>query len=287
MLAIYKKELRTFFTSPIGYIFIGGFLVFSGYFFVTGSIVNRSPDYTNLFGSMITIFLFVMPMLTMRLMSEEKNQKTDQLLITSPTSVGKIIVGKFFAAYTVFAITVLITVLYAIVVEIHGRLPLWETVGSYVGFLLLGGAYISVGLFISTMTENQIVSALVSFFTVLLLLFLNNIAEAMPQENIAGFIFALILAALVSLYLYKTTKNIFLSAIVFGVLAIGTTVIYLIDSSLFYRFITKTLQILSVNNRYRTFGAGIFDISGIVYYISYMSFFLFLSTHAVERRRWV
>ncbi|MEM5948175.1 ABC transporter permease [Spirochaetia bacterium 38H-sp] len=287
MLAILKKELRTFFTSPIGYIYMGGFLLFSGYFFATQSILTRNPQYTNIFSGMITIFLFIMPMLTMRLMSEEKNQKTDQLLITSPTSVGNIIIGKFLAAYVIFAITLAITILYAIVIEIHGKLPLWETIGSYIGFLLLGGAYISVGLFISTMTENQIVSALVSFFAVLLLLFLDNIANAMPAENIAGLIFAIILAALLSLYLYRTTKNIFLAAVVLAVAIVGTGIAYIIDSSLFYRLITKTLQILSLNNRYKSFGMGIFEVSGIVYYISYMAFFLFLSTHAVERRRWV
>ncbi|ADN02311.1 ABC transporter permease [Spirochaeta thermophila] len=286
MKAIYKKELLTYFVSPLGYVFMGLFLLTTGFFFATGNLFTRSPEYASFFSSVIMVFLFSAPILTMRLLSEEKNQKTDQLLLTAPVPVWQIVTGKFLAAFTVFALTLLATVVYAVIIEIHGSLPFWETVGSYVGFLLLGGCYIAVGTFISAVTENQITAGLVTFFAILFFILIDSIANALPADATAGAVFAVLLIGALGFYLYSTTRNPLLAAAVLlvGILAIGIG--YGVEKSVFERLIQKVLGWFSINKRYQEFGLGIFNVSSLVYYLSFITFFLFITTHALEKRRW-
>lgn len=286
MNAVYKKELLTYFVTPLGYVFMGLFLLTTGFFFATKNLFFRSPEYTRFFSSIIRVFLFSAPILTMRLLSEEKNQKTDQLLLTAPVPVWQIVTGKYLAAFTVFGLTLLFTVVYPVIIEIHGSLALWETVGSYVGFLLLGGCYIAVGTFISGITENQITAGLVTFFAILFFMLIDSIANALPTDPLAGVVFALLLVGALGFYLYSTTRNPLLAAAVVlaGILALG--IVYGVDKKVFERLIQKVLGWFSINKRFQEFGLGIFNLSAIVYYLSFITFFLFITTHALEKRRW-
>lgn len=171
MSAIYKRELKAYFRTPIGYIFIGMFLLVSGYMFTGNNLIMGAPGIDGVLGNLLIVFLFLVPILTMRLLSEERNLKTDQILLTSPVSVGDIVLGKYFAALTVYLITLGITLIYLIVLAIHGEPAYAQILCNYVGFALLGAAFISIGIFISSLTENQATSA-VSTFAVLLLLFI-------------------------------------------------------------------------------------------------------------------
>lgn len=173
MTAIYKRELKAYFKTPIGYIFIGMFLLVSGFMFSAINLFRRSPQIEGVLGNLLFVFLFLVPILTMRLLSEERNLKTDQVLLTSPVSVWGIVMGKFLAAVTVYLITLLLTGIYVIVIAIHGEPSYTQLLTSYIGFALLGVTFISIGTFISSLTENQAVAA-VSTFAVLLILYIIN-----------------------------------------------------------------------------------------------------------------
>ena len=189
--AIFRREILSYFTTPIGYIFLALFYAGSGLFFNMTALSNGSTDMAYIFTLLIYVLLVVIPILTMRTLSEEKNQKTDQCLLTAPVSLGGLVLGKFFAAFVIYILAVAITVVYAVVVSAFAQPDWLVIIGNIVGFLLLGSAYIAIGIFVSSMTENQVVSAIISFAVMLLCYLLSAIAALIPVEWIANIIASL------------------------------------------------------------------------------------------------
>ena len=180
--AIVRRELLAYFTTPIGYIFLAIFYAGSGLFFNMTSLSSGSADLAYTFTLLIYVLLVVIPILTMRTLSEEKNQKTDQCLLTAPVSLGGLVLGKFLAALVIFSLAVFITVIYAVVVSAFADPDWLVVIGNIVGFMLLGSAFISIGIFVSSLTENQVVSAIISFAAMLLCYLLSSIAQLIPVE---------------------------------------------------------------------------------------------------------
>ncbi len=186
--AIFRRELLAYFTTPIGYIFLALFYAGSGLFFNMTALSSGSTDMAYIFTLLIYVLLVVIPILTMRTLSEEKNQRTDQCLLTAPVSLGGLVMGKFLAAFVIFVLAVSITVVYAVVVSAFAT-PDWTVIiGNILGFLLLGSAFISIGIFVSSLTENQIVSAIISFAAMLLCYLLSAIAQLIPVEWLSNVI---------------------------------------------------------------------------------------------------
>ena len=286
MFAIFKRELKAYFLTPIGYLYMGLFLLLSGVFYFFNNILAGRSEYSGFLGSILLIYLFAIPLLTMRLFAEEKRQKTDQLLLTSPVSITGIVMGKFLAAMAVFCGTLLFTVAYAVVIALYGDLEVWETVGSYIGFIFLGAAYISVGIFISTVTENQLTAALVSFFILMFIWIIDPIGRVVPSDTRSGIISAVIILAAILVFLYFNTKNwvIILGAAIIGGLVIGG--FYLFKRDVFIGFIQKFLGWFSLNRRYESFSGGLLKFDSLLYYASFSGLFLFLTVRLIEKRRW-
>ncbi len=173
MTAIFKKEFKNYFMSPIGYIFVGVFTFLASMFFSNGILMSQQADISIMFSDINLIYLFLAALLTMRLLSEEKNKKTEQLLLSSPVSITSIVVGKYLAAMAVFGITMLISLVYPFIMFKFGEPALSEVIGSYLGFILLWGAFISVGVFISSLTESQMIAGVFTFATLLLIYFMS------------------------------------------------------------------------------------------------------------------
>lgn len=188
MLAIFKREFKSAFTSPIAYIFLFLILIFSGFFFAAGTLGADSADLMPVFGNILIIFIFAVPVLTMRVFSEEKRQKTDQLLLTSPTTNTQIVMGKFFSAYLVYLLSLVIFIVYYITVSFFVQPAVGIFVGNMVALCLVGSAFIAIGIFISSLTENQIASVLTTFGTFLLLLFIENFKSFIPEGSIFRFL---------------------------------------------------------------------------------------------------
>lgn len=170
MSAIFRRELRTFFTNPIGYVVLAALFGISGFFFFTYNMAGGSADLSNLYSSLFSVVLLALPFLTMRLFSEEKRQKTDQALFTAPTGLTGIVLGKFFATLVLFAIGLSITLVFALIIAMQVS-PNWMSIaGNYLGLLLLGGLIIAIGIFISSLTESQIVAAVGTLAISLLLM---------------------------------------------------------------------------------------------------------------------
>ena len=286
MLAIFKRELRAYFQTPIGYLYMGLFLLLTGVFYFFYNLASGSSQFTGFLGSILFIYLFAIPLLTMRLFSEEKRQKTDQLLLTCPVSITGIVCGKYLAALAVYCGTLLVTAAYAVVIAVYGDLQTWETVGSYIGFIFLGACYISVGLFVSAGTENQLAAGLVSFFVSMLIWLIDPVAQSVPTDMKAGLISAAILVVALALFLFLSTRNwaITAAAVVIGALVIGGFFIF--KQNVFYGFLQNFLGWFSLNRRYEPFSMGLLDFESLLYYISFSGLFLFLTIRIIEKRRW-
>ncbi len=181
MIAVFKREFKTYFTSPVGYCVIALMFALTGLFFYQYNVTYQTPDLTYVFQSLQTyVLLLVLPVLTMRLMSDDKRQKTDQLLFTSPVGLTGIVLGKFLAAVLLFAISCSLTLLCAVIVALQTTPDWLVIVGNYLGLLLLGGMVIAIGLLISCLTESQFISALGTFIASLLLLMIDNLTTWFP-----------------------------------------------------------------------------------------------------------
>jgi len=286
MFAIFKREIKAYFLTPIGYLYMGLFLLLSGILFTFNNVFSQNSQFTGFLGSILFIYLFAVPLLTMRLFSEEKRQKTDQLLLTSPVSITGIVCGKFLAAMAVYCATLVVTALYTVVIALYGDLQGWEILGSYIGFVFLGACYVSVGLFVSAGTENQLTAALVSFFALMLIWILDPLSQAVPSDTRTGIISAAVLLAALVLFLFLNTRNwvIVVAAVVVGALVIGA--FYLFKKDVYFGFIQKFLGWFSLNRRYESFRLGLLKFDSLLYYLSFSGLFLFLTVRLIEKRRW-
>lgn len=184
MWAIIKKEFKSYFLSPIGYIYIGIFLLVCSVFFYLDIFAYQTTNFANMFGSAATILTFIVPILTMRMFSEERKNGTEQLLLTSPRSVTSIVLGKFFAACAVCLISTLATLLYFIILCNFGKPQIASALVAILGFALLSFAYVSFGMFASSLTENQVVAAIISIGFFLLSWFLPNIITSLSDYSL-------------------------------------------------------------------------------------------------------
>jgi len=186
MLAIFKRDLRSYFTSPIGYVFIAVFLVVSNLFFYLINILNMYSDLSNVFSNLLFILMFIIPLLTMRLMSEEMKQKTDQMLLTAPVKIIDIVVGKFLAAMAVFLIALACTLTWPLIVTMFGTPAVYTIIGNYVALIFAISTFIAMGLFISALTESQIISAIVSFCVFLGIYFMSSLGSDLDSPVISS-----------------------------------------------------------------------------------------------------
>ncbi|MDF2473165.1 MAG: putative rane protein [Anaerocolumna sp.] len=286
MLAIYKKELRSYFTSMTGYVFIAFFLVIIGIYFAVYNLFGQLANFEYILSDASFIFVILIPILTMRLMAEEKKQKTDQLLLTSPVPISRIIVGKFLAVTTVYFIAMVIISLYPLITSQYGLVPFKIAYGSILGFFLLGAAYIAIGLFVSSMTESQVVAAVVSFLVILLTVFMDGIAGMLPTDNKSAFLILAVLLLVLCWITYLMMKNITLSLLLAIVSEIILTAAYFLKPGLFDGIIIKITGWFSVIARFSDVIMGVLDISTIIYYVSIVFLFLFLTVQVIKKSRW-
>ncbi len=242
MIPIYKREMRSFFISPVGYVFAAVYFIMSGWVFANSTVKLQTTDTSAYFDTMILSFVIVIPLLTMRLLSEERKTKTEQILMTCPVSLAGIITAKFLAAFTMFAGTLAASCALNLAVLNHmakeqeyviAKLNVPTVIGSIIGMLLVGAVFVSIGLFISSLTENQIVAAVLSMGAFILM--------------IASLAFA------------NSIENAFLRTIV---------------------------KWFSIGDRYKTFLNGIFDFPAVIYFLSLVIIFIFLTVRVYEKRRW-
>ena len=286
MLAIYKKELKNYFINMTGYIFIAFMLAITGIFTTIVNLMSAYPTFESVLSNITIVFLLIVPILTMRSVAEERHSKTDQLLYSLPVSVTQIVLAKYLAMFTVFLIPTAIISLYPLILSIFGNVYFGTAYSSILGFLLLGGALIAVGMFMSSLTESQVIAAVTSFGVVFAMYLMSMLASLIPSGAMASLVaFAVVLLIFVFI-VYNLTKNATVAGITGAAGAFLLAGLYFINSSLFDGLFASVLNWLSVFDRFSTFTNGLFDLTSVVYYLSLIVLFVFCTVQSVEKRRW-
>lgn len=231
--AIFKREFGAYFTSPLGYVFVAIFYFFSGAFFYLFTLSSGSTDMSNVFVGMFFVMSVFIPILTMRLMSDDRKQKTDQLTLTAPVSLISLVIGKFLAAFAIFLIGVVIMIFYGIVLSCFAAINWVMIFGNIVGMILVGAVFISAGIFVSSLTENQMIAAVGGIGLNILLLLFDTLSSVIPVQ-----------------------------------------------------FISDILKSLAFYSKYYEFTIGLFSVSSVLFFVSAIVVFLFLTVRVQEKRRW-
>ena len=231
MAAIFWKEVKSYFYSPMAYILIGLFILLTSIFFYP-NLMYLSGSFNGVLSTMGFILLFIIPILTMRILAEDRKNGTEVLLITSPASITSIVLGKYLATCFVFLVMTVLTFIYPVILLAFGATFTSQLIGGYIGFLLLGATFISIGIFASSLTENQIIAVVISFVSLLVMWLADS-----------------------------------LGSMIGGVAS-------------------KILNWFSLMSRYEDFNNGILGLSPVVYYLSFIAVFLFLTVRVIEKRRW-
>lgn len=287
MLAIYKRELKSYFHSMTGCVFIAFLVMFTGIFFMAYNLNAGYPYFSYTLSGSLIVFLVGIPLLTMRSFSEERKTKTDQLLLTAPVSLTKVVLGKYFAMVTVLAVPNVIFCLFPLLIKLQGTAYLLVDYSSIAVFFLLGCVYLAIGMFMSSLTESQII-AFISTFGILLLLYLwDGILSFLPGSALSGMIGILLILTLIVVYIYHMTKNWMLAA---GIEAVGIAaalIVYFVKSSLYENLLTKLLGRLALADVFMNISSSnIVDVSGLLLYVSILIIFVFLTIQTIQKRRW-
>lgn len=287
MLAIYKRELKSYFHSMTGCVFIAFLVMFTGIYFMAYNLNAGYPYFSYTLSGSLIVFLVGIPLLTMRSFSEERKTKTDQLLLTAPVSLRKVVLGKYFAMVTVLAVPNVIFCLFPLLIKLQGTAYLLVDYSSIAVFFLLGCVYLAIGMFMSSLTESQII-AFISTFGILLLLYLwDGILSFLPSSALSGMIGILLILTLIVVYIYHMTKNWMLAA---GIEAVGIAaalIVYFVKSSLYENLLTKLLGRLALADVFMNISSSnIVDVSGLLLYVSILIIFVFLTIQTIQKRRW-
>lgn len=287
MTAIYKRELTSYFNSMVGWLFTAVLTVFIGIYFFVYNLFNGYPYFSLSLSYTLFIFMVIIPVLTMRSMAEERRSKTDQLLLTAPVSVAGVVLGKYLAMLTVFALPTAIACLCPLIIALNGSSFLLADYGTIFAFFLLGAAEIAVGLLISALTESQLIAA-VSTFGILLVLYLwEGLVSFLPSDAAGSLLGLLAILVLVCLLLHALSNNWKVTA---GVLIVGVAAVigfYIKDSSAFAGLLPDVLGRFSLIGAFDAFASDhVFDLRGVLLYLSLSALLVFLTVQVVQRRRW-
>ena len=287
MLAIYERELKSYFHSMTGCVFIAFLVMFTGIYFMAYNLNAGYPYFSYTLSGSLIVFLVGIPLLTMRSFSEERKTKTDQLLLTAPVSLTKVVLGKYFAMVTVLAVPNVIFCLFPLLIKLQGTAYLLVDYSSIAVFFLLGCVYLAIGMFMSSLTESQII-AFISTFGILLLLYLwDGILSFLPGSAFSGMIGILLILTLIVVYIYHMTKNWMLAAGIETVGIAAALIVYFVKSSLYENLLTKLLGRLALADVFMNISSSnIVDVSGLLLYVSILIIFVFLTIQTIQKRRW-
>ena len=286
MIAVLKHELRNYFHSFTAYVF-GAFLLaivgFGAMLYNLQAAVSNF-EYVLSFGTII--FVIIVPILTMRVIAEERKQKTDQLLYSLPISTVQVILGKYLALLVIYLIPLLIISSYPLIFAQFGDVYLPTSYGSLAAIFMMGAALIALGVFISSLTENQGLAAGIGIAVILFNYYSVSLAEYVSSTAFGSAIALVVIAVLLGAIVRFLTRNEELAYGIALLLIAIITAIYFLDSSTFEGLLPDIMRQLSLFDRFNTFVSGVFDMTAIFYYLSVIAFFLFLSVQSLEKRRY-
>lgn len=286
MIAIYKRDLKGFFTGMMGYVLLAFFLAVGGLYFTVMNLMSGYPDLSYTLYNNLFVLLVLVPLLTMRSFAEERRARTDQLLLTSPVPLWRIVLGKYLAVLSVFGLAVLVFALYPLIMSRGGAVSYRQSYAALLAFFLLGAACIAIGVFLSSLNENQIVAAVCSFFVLLLAYLMPSIQTLFTVGSALAMGVFLVLAVLGAAYAGWHSRSWGLGLGVFTVCCAAVLVLFWLRSAALTSAFSSLLGALCLFSPFEKFVSGLFSLSAVVYYLSVTALFLFFTCQTLEKRRW-
>ena len=297
MFAVYKRELKAYMSNVYGWLFMAVLLMFVGISLFIHNLNLGLPnieyallwsdytDYSWLNGELVLLLL--VPVLCMRSMAEDKRNKTDMFYLSLPMPTSSVVLGKYFAILTVFAIPCAVICLYPLVLGLFGKVNFLSAYVTIFCYFLLGAALIAVCQFLSSLTDNLVVAAVLGVVGCLLLYFVPVLAYILPATALVSFIGFVVIAALAAGIAFLTTRNVTVTAIVGAVLIIPLSVLYMIFGSRFAGLLPAVLEYVAPFSHVEGIGFyGLFDIRSLILLLSYPVFFIFLTVQSADKKRW-
>ncbi len=286
MTAVLKHELRNYFHTLTAYVFGAFLLAFIG---LGATLYNLQAAVSNFefvlsFGSLV--FVVIVPILTMRVIAEEKKQRTDQLLYSLPIITTEVVLGKYLALLVVYLIPLAVVSVYPLIFARYGDVYLLTSYGSIFAFFVLGAALIALGVFISSLTDNQGFAAGIGIAVILLNYYSASLSEYVSSTPAGALIAAFALVIVLGVVIRHLTKNEHLAYGFYFLAGGAVLILYLADPEAFSGLLPSVMKTLSLFERFYVFVNGVFDLTAIVYFVTFAAFFLFLSVQSLEKRRY-
>ena len=275
--AIFRHELRNYFHSLTAYVFGAFLLAVVGLGSVLYNLQAAVSNFEFVLSFASIIFVVIVPILTMRTLAEERRQRTDQLLYSLPITTTQVVLGKYFALLVVYLIPLAVVSLYPLLFSQFGEVYLPTSYGSLFAFFMMGAALLAVGMFLSSLTDNQGFAAGIGIAAILLNYYSVSLAEYTSSTAMGSLIALYVIALLLGVVIHNLTRNENLAYGVTLVLIAALSVAYFVNSSAFEGLLPDIMTKLSLFRQFNSFVNGAFDLTAIVYYVSVMGFFLFLS----------
>lgn len=283
MTAVLKHELRNYFHTLTAYVFGAFLLAFIG---LGATLYNLQAAVSNFefvlsFGSLV--FVVIVPILTMRVIAEEKKQRTDQLLYSLPITTTEVVLGKYLALLVVYLIPLAVVSVYPLIFARYGDVYLLTSYGSIFAFFVLGAALIALGVFISSLTDNQGFAAGIGIAVILLNYYSASLSEYVSSTPAGALIAAFALVIVLGVVIRHLTKNEHLAYGFYFLAGGAVLILYLADPEAFSGLLPSVMKTLSLFERFYVFVNGVFDLTAIVYFVTFAAFFLFLSVQSLEK----
>ena len=287
MTAIYKRELKSYLTSMVG-IFIYLFHSCTDrYYFSAYQLSAAYPKFEYTLSAITFAFLIGVPILTMRVLAEERKQKTDQLLLTAPVSVSGIVIGKYLALVTVFAVPMAVMCTYPLIMSRFGTVEFVICIYSSPGILSPGMCkYCNRCIYVSTYRKPGNCSPYLRLYSLFAFYMMNGISSFFSQTSMSTAVAFGLLIVAIAIIIYTMIKNVLISVVIGAVGEIALVIVYVVKSSIFQGGIQKVLNVFNLSGHYDNFTKGVFDVTGIVYFISVIAICLFLTMQSIQKRRW-
>ena len=286
MTAVFRHEMRLMWNGLTAYVYGAFFLVAVAIYMMYYNLTAGYANFEYAMAGAAFALIIIIPIITMRIIAEEKKQKTDQLLYSLPVSTTGIVAGKYLAALATAAIPLVIVCAYPVILSKFGEVYLPTSFGTIFGFLLLAGALMSMGVFVSSITESQAMAAGICFAVMIFNYYMVTLVEYVATSATGSLVAIIIIEAVLALIIKHMTGNTAMAAIIGGVAILATAVACLINSSWFEGLLPSILESISVYERFYVFVNRIFDYTGVIYFISVIVFFLFLTVQSMEKRRY-
>ncbi|XCP85418.1 ABC-2 transporter permease [Roseburia hominis] len=287
MTAIYKRELKAYFQSMIGYVLTAFMVAFTGIYFMAYNLNSGYPYFSYVLMSINYILIIAIPLLTMRSFAEERKNKTDQFLLTAPVGLKDIVLGKYFAMTTVFALPCAIYCIFPLIIKSVGTAYLKVDYLSILTFYLMGCVYIAVGMFLSSLTESQIIAAVTTVGALLVIYLWGGLVNFMPTSKVSGMVGIVVLVTLVAGIIYQVTKNWIIAGVleVAGVAAV--VIVSFVKGEVFENLLVNLMNRLYIGEVFENVAINrLFDTEGIVMYLTLIVVFVFLTMQSIQKRRW-